>query len=504
MEEDRRREEAEQLEHDAQLFIHLIEEEKERKRKEEEEERQRQAEKEEAEKKQKEAEQSLLLSELSRLRVKVEEEKKLEEEKKQRKREDEMRMLLEIERQRNEADRMKQKEIERWKREKEYEIHQQASPVSVAEEENELDVMMRQQEEETKEEEVRRNEEERNWQKRTIELEINQSITLSESKEIKRCGQPRPAKPVQPVAQSVINRKYAVPAQPRKVRIQPPLQRVISADLGVNPFDDNDLVHAQVHPSILPPVKKTVVNPFGKEEDVLHRLENHQEVSAETVGSSQQNPFDEVGTEPMNPFDSIERHTLNPFDSEKTPLNPFDSVEKHTLNPFDSERSTLNPFDRSEDSYVNPFDDKDSPIETNPFNRNSLNSSTSSIRNPFDRLSMEGRKLNPFDSSDEGDEDEGNPFDRQSFTQSNVETPTAADPRESVSSMTSVWKDAVNVLELANNPDITSSELHHQMEVKQMEKQLNAVSELFDTNEEGEGWIGDLIGRVYVLCESDL
>lgn len=435
---------------------------------------------------------ALLQLELDRLRQKAEEEKRQEEEKRKKKKEEEERLIQEIEKQRMEADLKKQREIERLKREKECEVIaeaqrlQQSEPVSSPspspreDEDTMFDVMLKQEEERKQREEKQRREEERMWQKRTIELETNQTVTLSESTGIKRRGasiqrsndgvfvtRETTAIP----CQRDINQKYSIVTTKPNAAVTVQSSQLV--DLDVNPFADETPELSPITPPQQNP--KPSANPFGNEEDVLSRFKECNEVVIEPV------PMDSLSeSSPRNPFDNPQK----PTDS----LNPFDRMSESTdsvKNPFDRasmQETKLNPFDQSEENPStprNPFDqdNKGNTTPRNPFDQSE--ESSSKPLNPFDQSDKSETPRNPFDQSDKNDTPL-NPFDRESLT-----APSESSLEESGPYRKSVVKDAMDILEIATEGKMTAAELQNQMEQRQEEKQLEAIRSLYDTDPDG-------------------
>lgn len=421
---------------------------------------------------------ALLQLELDRLRQKAEEEKRQEEEERKKRKEEQERLIQVITKQRMEADMKKQHEIERLKREKECEVMAEAqrvqqsvpvpSPSPREDEDTTFDVMLQQEEERKQREEKQRREEELMWQKRTIELETNHTVTLSESMGIKRRGgsiqrsndgmfvtRETTAVP----CQRAINQKYSIVTTKSNAVVTVQSSQLV--DLDVNPFADETPELS----SITPPQQqnpKPSANPFGSEEDILSRFKECNEVVVEPV------PIDSLSeSSPRNPFDNPQKPT--------DPLNPFDRMSESTdsvKNPFDraSMRETkLNPFDQSEENPSTPL---------NPFDQDDKGHSTP--RNPFDQSEENSSKpLNPFDQSDKNDTPL-NPFDRESLT-----APSESSVDESGPYRKSVVKDAMEVLEIATEGKMTAAELQNQMEQRQEEKQLEAIRSLYDTDPDG-------------------
>lgn len=440
---------------------------------------------------------ALLQLELNRLRQKAEEEKRQEEEKRKKKKEEQERLIQVIEKQRKEADLKKQREIERLKREKECEVIaeaqriQQSAPVSSPsplpsqqEDENtSFDVMLQQEEERKEREEKKRREEERMWQKRAIELETNQTITLSESTGIKHRGpsiqrssdgkfvtRETTAVP----CQRAINQKYSIVSTKPNAVVKVQTSQLV--DLDVNPFANDTPDFSPISPPQQQNPKPSA-NPFGREEDVLSRFKECNEVVVEPVPmdssfeSSPRNPFDKSPnpTNSNNPFDRLSES----MDSVK---NPFDrlSMQETKVNPFDQSEETpskpLNPFDQSDKGSVTP---------RNPFDQSE--ESSSKHLNPFDQSDKsETKPLNPFDQSDKSETEPLNPFDRKSLT-----APSESCDEEAGLYRKSVVKDAMNVLEIAAEGKMTAAELQNQMELHQEEKQIEAISSLYDTDPDG-------------------
>ena len=324
-----------------------------------------------------------------------------------------------------------------------------------------------------------RKEEELLWQKRTIELEENCTIELSDATCIKRKGVSSPPKQSIDLSNEMIpelttvipcqveiNKKYSIPSS------KPKEQSVIhlsdlSMDLNVNPFEDELEKHPSINPHILPENKEIVVNPFGNEEDVINRLTNCQSILPEEEEEMKEEPVKKIVVD------------LNPFSNELS------------LNSIQSTSSTTQPIN--------------SPIQQQPqvqvHLRDSINSSNEPL-NPFDRLSLTNHKLNPFDSSDEGDDEPLNPFDTSSIDQSNQPVqPVQPVPEEQPSSQqsqpssqsssqqppvrNSIVNEAMDVLSIVNSAQMTSPELQQQLKLKQEEKQLQAATQLYNTDNQG-------------------
>ena len=117
-------------------------------------------------------------------------------------------------------------------------------------------------------------------------------------------------------------------------------------------------------------------------------------------------------------------------------------------------------------------------------------------------MSLTNHKLNPFDSSDEGDDEPLNPFDTSSIDQSNQPVqPVQPVPEEQPSSQqsqpssqsssqqppvrNSIVNEAMDVLSIVNSAQMTSPELQQQLKLKQEEKQLQAATQLYNTDNQG-------------------